>query len=48
MENKVLLVIPISNLELLEEMKEIILDSRVLVRVITDEEWELMQKNMPL
>jgi hypothetical protein len=48
MQNKVLLVISTSNLKLLEEMKEIITDDRVLVRVVSDEAWELMMKDKDL
>ena len=49
MNDKVMLVISVSNLSFLEEMKEILTDERVLVRVISDEAWELMMKeeNMP-
>jgi hypothetical protein len=44
MGNKVVLVLPVSNLSTLEELKDVLTNPQLLVKVVTDEEFELLFK----
>ena len=45
MDNKVMMIVPITNLSILEELKEVLLDERVLVKFVTQEAFDLLMEN---